>query len=151
MPVTAIEAAYFPQDNASIFTSSHYLYQQKLIQYIANLKSFVFICIHLCYIQLQKEVFNMANTLIQFRADETERMEAVSILQQLGLDMPSYLRMCVSRLVSAKGIPFSMTINQSSSNRGIEAMKRASRIAEENGISDMSLDEINAEIADARK
>lgn len=34
---------------------------------------------------------------------------------------------------------------------GIEAMKRASRIAEENGISDMSLDEINAEIADARK
>ena len=33
----------------------------------------------------------MANTLIQFRADETERMEAVSILQQLGLDMPSYL------------------------------------------------------------
>ena len=30
-------------------------------------------------------------------------------------------------------------------------MKRASRIAEENGISDMSLDEINAEIADARK
>lgn len=34
---------------------------------------------------------------------------------------------------------------------GIEAMKRASRIAEENGISDMSLDEINAEITDARK
>ena len=34
---------------------------------------------------------------------------------------------------------------------GIEAMKRASRIAEENGLSDMSLDEINAEITDARK
>lgn len=93
----------------------------------------------------------MPNTLIQFRADETERMEAVSILQQLGLDMPSYLRMCVSRLVSAKGIPFSMTITQSPSNRGIEAMKRASRITEENGLSDMSLVEINAEIADARK
>ena len=30
-------------------------------------------------------------------------------------------------------------------------MKRASRIAEENGISDMTLDEINAEIAEARK
>jgi DNA-damage-inducible protein J len=29
-------------------------------------------------------------------------------------------------------------------------MKRASRIAEENGIADMSLDEINAEIAEAR-
>jgi DNA-damage-inducible protein J len=30
-------------------------------------------------------------------------------------------------------------------------MKRASRIAEENGISDMTLEEINAEIAEARK
>jgi len=30
-------------------------------------------------------------------------------------------------------------------------MKAASRIAEENGISDMTLDEINAEIAEARK
>ncbi len=93
----------------------------------------------------------MANALIQFRADETERMEAASILQQLGLDMPSYLRMCISRLVTARGIPFTMTIDRIPANKGIEAMKHASRIAEENGISDMSLDEINAEIAEARK
>ena len=46
MPVTAIEAAYFPQDNVSVFTSSHYLYQQKLIQYIANCQ-FKIICFHL--------------------------------------------------------------------------------------------------------
>ena len=84
----------------------------------------------------------MANTLVQFRTDETERAEATQILDQLGLDMPSYLRMCVSRLVRDRGIPFSM---------GVSAMKRASRIAEENGISDMTLDEINAEIAEARK
>ena len=93
----------------------------------------------------------MANTLIQFRADETERTEATSILQQLGLDMPSYLRMCLSRLVRAKGIPFSMHIKQAPVNKGIEAMKLASRIAEENGISDMTLEEIDAEIAEARK
>lgn len=99
----------------------------------------------------EKEVPFMANTLIQFRADEAERTEATRILQQLGLDMPSYLRMCLSRLVSEKGIPFSMTIKQASVNKGIEAMKRASRIAEENGISDMALEEINAEIAEARR
>ncbi|MEE8837207.1 MAG: type II toxin-antitoxin system RelB/DinJ family antitoxin [Eubacteriales bacterium] len=93
----------------------------------------------------------MANTLIQFRADETEKVEATEILNQLGLDMPSYLRMCVSRLVRDKGIPFSMRINSLSENKGVSAMKRASQIAEENGISDMTLDEINAEIADARK
>ncbi len=93
----------------------------------------------------------MANTLVQFRADETERAEAAQILDQLGLDMPSYLRMCVTRLVREKGIPFSMRIENTPENKGVSAMKRASRIAEENGISDMTLDEINAEIADARK
>ena len=93
----------------------------------------------------------MANTLVQFRTDETERAEATQILEQLGLDMPSYLRMCVSRLVRDRGIPFSMKINETSENKGVSAMKRASRIAEENGISDMTLDEINAEIAEARK
>ena len=36
-------------------------------------------------------------------------------------------------------------------NPGIVAMHKASRIAEERGISDMLLDEINAEIAEARK
>lgn len=93
----------------------------------------------------------MANTLVQFRTDETERTEATQILDQLGLDMPSYLRMCVSRLVRDRGIPFSMKIDEESENKGVSAMKRASRIAEENGISDMTLDEINAEIAEARK
>ena len=93
----------------------------------------------------------MANTLVQFRTDETERAEATQILDQLGLDMPSYLRMCVSRLVRDRGIPFSMKINETYENKGVSAMKRASRIAEENGISDMTLDEINAEIAEARK
>ena len=93
----------------------------------------------------------MANTLVQFRTDETERTEATQLLDQLGLDMPSYLRMCVSRLVRDRGIPFSMKIDEASENKGVSAMKRASRIAEENGISDMTLDEINAEIAEARK
>ena len=41
--------------------------------------------------------------------------------------------------------------NLSQNNKGLEAMKAASMIAEENGISDMTLDEINAEIAEARK
>ncbi len=36
-------------------------------------------------------------------------------------------------------------------NKGLEAMKAASMIAEKYGISDITLDEINAEIAEARK
>lgn len=36
-------------------------------------------------------------------------------------------------------------------NKGIKAMKAANQIAEENRLSDISLDEINAEIAETRK
>jgi DNA-damage-inducible protein J len=92
----------------------------------------------------------MASTLVQFRTEDTEKIKAVQILDRLGLSLPSYLRMCVSRLNQENGIPFSMKI-ETEENPGISALKRASRIAEENGIADMSLDEINAEIAEARK
>ena len=92
----------------------------------------------------------MASTLVQFRTEDTEKIKAVQILDRLGLSLPSYLRMCVSRLNQENGISFSMKI-ETEENPGISALKRASRIAEENGIADMSLDEISAEIAEARK
>lgn len=43
-----------------------------------------------------------------------------------------------------------MKLDGTLENKGLAAMKAASRIAAENGISDMSLDEINAEISAAR-
>lgn len=93
----------------------------------------------------------MANSLIQFRAEETARIKASNICEKLGIDLPTYMRMCISRLIQENGIPFSMNLNDQAENRAIKAMKTASRIAEENGISDMTLDEINAEIYEARK
>ena len=93
----------------------------------------------------------MANTLVQFRADDTARVRAVQICERLGIDLPMYLRRCITRLVNENGIPFSMKLEERTENRGIQAMKRASRIAEEQDIADMTLDEINTEIAEARK
>lgn len=92
----------------------------------------------------------MANSLVQFRTDDTSKIKAVNICEQLGIDLPTYLRMCITRLVQENGIPFSMKVNNSE-NRALNAMKAASRIATENGISEMTLDEINAEISEARK
>ena len=92
----------------------------------------------------------MASILVQFRTEDTEKIKAVQILDRLGLSLSSYLRMCVSRLNQENGIPFSMKI-ETEENPGISALKRASRIAEEYGIANMSLDEINAEIAEARR
>ncbi|MBQ8815916.1 MAG: type II toxin-antitoxin system RelB/DinJ family antitoxin [Lachnospiraceae bacterium] len=93
----------------------------------------------------------MANSLIQFRTEEASRIKAINICEKLGIDLQTYMRMCISRLIQENGIPFSMNLNDLSENRAISAMKAASRIAEENGISDMTLDEINAEISEARK
>lgn len=93
----------------------------------------------------------MANSLVQFRTDETARIKAINICEKLGIDLQIYMRMCISRLIEENGIPFSMNLNDISENKAIRAMKAASRIAEQHGISDMTLDEINAEIAEARK
>ena len=93
----------------------------------------------------------MANTLIQFREDEEKRIKASRICEQLGTDLISYLRICIDRLNIEEGFPFSMTLEKKTENPGIAALKQTSRIAAENGISDMSLDEINAEIDEAGK
>ena len=93
----------------------------------------------------------MANTLVQFRIEETARIKAVEICEKLGIDLQTYLRMCISRLIQENGIPFSMKLDDISENRGIKAMKDASRIAVKHGIADMTLDEINSEISAARE
>ena len=92
----------------------------------------------------------MVNTLVQFRVDESDRTEAMEICSKLGIDLQSYFRICLARLIREKGIPFSMKIEETKENKGISAMKRASKIAKEYGISDLSLDEINEEIREAR-
>lgn len=93
----------------------------------------------------------MANILVQFRAEETTRIRAAAICEKLGIDLATYLRICMSKLVQENGIPFNMKLNEKQESRGLKAMKEASRIAAENGISEMTLDEINAEISAARK
>lgn len=93
----------------------------------------------------------MANTLVQFRTEEDSRIKAIGICEKLGIDLQTYMRMCISRLIQENGIPFSMKLDDLPESKGLKAMKAASKIAYENGISDMTLDEINAEISEVRK
>ncbi len=94
---------------------------------------------------------SMASSLVQFRTEDTSKIKATNICERLGIDLPTYMRMCISRLIQENGIPFSMKLEKEPENRAVAAMKTASRIAEENGISEMTLEEINAEIAEVRK
>ena len=93
----------------------------------------------------------MASTLIQFRTDDISKNNATDICRTIGIDLQDYLRMCVSRLISEKGIPFSMNADVILATRAKAAMREAGNIAKENGSADMTLEEINAEIAATRK
>nr|WP_314716012.1 type II toxin-antitoxin system RelB/DinJ family antitoxin [uncultured Fretibacterium sp.] len=91
----------------------------------------------------------MANGLLQLRVDDNLKREATEIYSQLGLDLPTAIRMFLTRSVQVRGIPFSMQLPEGD-YKAIAAMRRMSRMAEECGVADMTLDEINAEIAAAR-
>lgn len=93
----------------------------------------------------------MANELVQFRADEGTKAKAISICEKLGIDLPTYMRICIAKLVQENGIPFSMKLSDRQENPAVAAIREASLIAEENGIADMTLEEINEEIAAARR
>ena len=60
----------------------------------------------------------MASTLVQFRADSAAKDTAICICEKLGLDLQSYLRMCISRLIYENGIPFTMNVNNMSMREG---------------------------------
>lgn len=94
----------------------------------------------------------MANSLIQVRIDDNLRKEAVEIYSQLGLDLPTAIRIFLTRSVLVRGIPFSMVLptQDDKAQAAVEAMKRMSSDAKKAGVADMSLEEINAEIEAVR-
>ena len=92
----------------------------------------------------------MPNTLVQFRTDENSRIKAMIICEQLGIDLQTYMRMCISRLIYENGIPFSMKVEDMPRSKGVRALREMGRISAEKGHAELSLDDINAEIDKAR-
>lgn len=95
----------------------------------------------------------MPNGILQLRIDDKLRKEATELYEKLGLDLPTAIRMFLTRSVQVNGVPFAMQLPKSEykATDAVAAMRRLSKTAEDNGISYMSLEEINAEIAAARK
>ena len=49
----------------------------------------------------------MAKKVISFSVEDKLADEVSGILEELGLDLSTYLRMCVLRLIREEGLPFS--------------------------------------------
>jgi DNA-damage-inducible protein J len=97
----------------------------------------------------------MATSVVQVRVDTALKEQAAKIFEDLGIDLSTAIRMFLKRSVLDEGIPFRMTRPRTNyeygANRGLWAMRELQKHAEENGLSDMTLEEINAEIDAVRR
>ncbi len=89
--------------------------------------------------------------LNQFRSDKSLRDECVAIYSALGMDLNTALRMFMERTRMVRGLPFPATLPEGKMTR-LEAEKAIREIREEAAcLPDMTLEEINEEIYEARK
>jgi DNA-damage-inducible protein J len=97
--------------------------------------------------------FIMSTSLLQVRVEDSLKEEANQIFEELGIDMSTAVRMFLKRSVMENGIPFKMTLprNDYNAERGYRAMVEIEEASEKNGLSDMSLEEINEEINASRR
>lgn len=95
----------------------------------------------------------MASSVMQIRVDEQLRNDAAEIYEKLGIDLPTAVRMFLKRSVLDNGIPFSMTLPKTEHTvlQAVKALNEIQESAVANGTAEMTLEEINAEIAEARR
>lgn len=92
-----------------------------------------------------------SQVLVQFRVDSDLKNEVSEIYNALGMDLPTAFRMFMVRSKMVRGIPFETVLPESKVTRaeGLTAFEELRKQAAD--VPEMTLEEINAEIADARK
>lgn len=95
----------------------------------------------------------MATSVVQVRVDDELKVQASEICDKLGIDLTTAIRMFMKRMVFQNGIPFSMTLPNKPYDgiKGVLALHQLSEEAKRNGTANMTLEEINEEIAAARR
>ena len=90
----------------------------------------------------------MRTSLLRVRVESSLKEEASALFERLGIDISTAVRVFLKRSVMENGLPFSMTLPQQpyDAQRGLRALHELGDAAKENGTSDMTLEEINAEI-----
>ena len=91
----------------------------------------------------------MKNTaLVQIKVDTETKTEVTSIYESLGLDLPTAVRIFFKKSIAVGGLPFELRDDTCSKRWDI--YKNARNSIQKNNVPEMSLDEINAEIAAVR-
>lgn len=88
--------------------------------------------------------------LNQFRSDKALRDDCIAIYEALGMDLNTAFRMFMERTRMVRGLPFPATLPETRMTRA-EARQAIADMREDGaGIPEMTLEEINAEIAAVR-
>ena len=88
--------------------------------------------------------------LNQFRSDKALREDCVAIYEAMGMDLNTAFRMFMERTRMVRGLPFPAVLPQTRMTRA-EARQIIADMREDGAkVPEMTLDEINAEIAAAR-
>ena len=87
---------------------------------------------------------------LQVRVDDELKNQASEILDKLGIDLSTAVRMFLKKVILEGGIPFETKIDESSL-KFLMALRNMQKTSEENGNSEMTLEEINEEIRLARE
>ena len=88
--------------------------------------------------------------LNQFRSDKALREDCIAIYEAMGMDLNTAFRMFMERTRMVRGLPFPATLPETRMTRE-EARQIIAEMREDGAkVPEMTLDEINAEIAAAR-
>ena len=91
----------------------------------------------------------MANaSLVQVKVDEETKADVTNLYESLGLDLPTAVRIFFKKSIAVGGLPFELRNDTRSGRWGV--YKEAREAIRKNNAPEMTLDEINAEIAAAR-
>ena len=102
----------------------------------------------------------MSQTNISIRVDEDVKKDAESVFARLGLSLSAATNVFYRQAVRTQSIPFPLIAGDTEDmklsrdevlNKGLIALKEVQAQAIINGTSNMSLDEINAMVAECRK
>ena len=88
--------------------------------------------------------------LIQVRVDAETKAAAATLFEALGMDISTAVRSFLKKAIAEGGMPFEMKLDEST-RKAMAAVKSMRETSEANGNSEMTLDEINDEIALARR
>ncbi|MCR5041279.1 MAG: type II toxin-antitoxin system RelB/DinJ family antitoxin [Clostridia bacterium] len=95
----------------------------------------------------------MAQATFSVRMDESLKEQFDTLCRDFGMNMTTAINVFARAVVLQRRIPFEISSPepQVTRNSAVQAFRALREQAKDNGVSDMTLDEINAEIAAARR